>query len=118
MVEWDTGMGEITIGCRVNSIRPINDPYGNEFVCVEFAMESQKPPALIQFPKDVPQEVSAMIPIISQIPKMFPQVTAYTNRLTLLLTTAEWERLQRKFQFGEEAEIKVENNGEIRVRLI
>jgi len=111
-------VGEVTIGCRVNAIRPVNDPYGNEFVCIEFATEAERPPSLIQLPKDAPQELSMVMPIITQIPKMFPQVKAYTNRLTLLLTVSEWERLKRKFQFGEEVEIKVDDNGEIRVRLV
>ncbi|WP_309491877.1 arcadin 1 [Candidatus Hecatella orcuttiae] len=111
-------MGSISIICKVNAIHPSAAPFGGEFVCVEFAVEAQKPPSFIQIPKDIPQEVSAVMPILTQLPKMLPQVKPYNNRLVLYLTPQEWEKLPRKYQYGDEVEIKINPDGSIHVSLI
>jgi hypothetical protein len=101
----------------VTSIHPFFDQFGNEFICVEFTVEAQRPPSFVQMPRDAPQEISVVMPIISQIPKMFPQPKVYSNRLFLFLTTQEWERIQRKYQYGDEAEVNIDSNGSINVKL-
>ncbi len=106
---------KLSFSCRVSSIHPFFDPFGNEFVCVEFAMEAQRPPSVVSMPTNVPEEVSMVMPIISQIPKMFAQSKIYSNRLVLYFTTLEWSRLRRKYQFGDEVEVAVDQNGSIQV---
>jgi hypothetical protein len=66
-------------------------------------------------PTNVPPEAQVIMPILTQIPKMFQQGKAYSNRLVLYFTPAEWERLARKYAYGEEYEIKVDKNGVIQV---
>jgi len=111
-------MGEVTFHCKATSIHPASDPYGNEYVCVEFTIEAQRPPSVVQIPANLPQEISAVVPIISQIPKMLPQAKAYAHRLTIYLTVQEWERLQRRYHFGDEAEVKISSDGSFQLRLI
>lgn len=108
-------LSRLSFSCKVNSIHPFFDSFGNEFVCVEFAMEAKRPPSVVSMPTDVPEEVSMVMPIISQIPKMFPQSKIYSNRLILYFTTQEWNRLQRKYQFGDEVEVAVDHKGLIQV---
>jgi len=98
---------EIIIHCKVTSIHPSSDSYGNEYVCIEFSVEAQKPPTVMSFPSNLPQEISFVIPILSQIPKMFSQGKAYTQRLVLFLTNQEWERMSRKYQYNEEVEVRI-----------
>ena len=112
------GEGEYVIICRVNAIRSSHDPYGNEYVCVELAAEAQRPPTLIQMPKDAPQELSFVLPILSQIPKMLPQPKVYVNRLVAFFTIQEWERLKDKYRYGDEVEVKIGRDGSISVKPI
>lgn len=77
-------------------------------MCVEFSVEADRPPNVIQMPKDTPQELSAVIPIVSQIPKMIVQSKTYANRMILFFSPQEWERMRRKYQYGDEVEVKVE----------
>lgn len=113
-------MSEVSFVCKVVSVHPSNDPYGNEFVCVEFALEAQRPPNVVQLPANVPQEISALIPLLSQIPKILPfgQARSYANRLLLYLTPQEWDRIKRKYQFGDEAEVKIAADGSIHLQVI
>lgn len=113
-------MGEVSIiHCKVVAVRPFHDAYGNEFVCVEFGLEAQKPPSVMSMPQDVPSEMSAVMPVIRQIPRLFPQVKQYNNRLVLYLTPKEWEIMQRKYSYGEEVQIKIDNkDGSINLQLI
>lgn len=108
-------LNRLSFSCKVTSIHPFFDPFGNEFVCVEFAVEAEKPPSIVSMPTNVPKEISMVMPIISQIPRMFPQSKVYSNRLVFYFTSPEWDRLPRKYQFGEEIEVVVEQNGSIHV---
>ena len=107
---------EITINSKVVSVHPFFDTYGNEYVCIEFGIEAQRPPTVMSMPTNIPQELSIVMPIITQIPKMFSQGKVYTNRLILFLTSYEWEKMGYKYHYGEEVEIKVnKKTGEVRL---
>jgi len=103
------------IHCKVTGIRPFFDSFGNEFVCVEFGIEAERPPTVMSTPTSTPPEMSFIMPIISQIPKMIPQGKIYTSRLVLFLTTREWENVVKKYQYGDEVEIKIDKDGTLRV---
>jgi len=105
----------LSFSCKVTSVHPFFDPFGNEFVCVEFAMEAQRPPNVISMPTNTPKEISMVMPIISQIPKFFPQSKVYSNRIILYFTTQEWDRLPKKYHFGDEVEVMIGQNGAIHV---
>lgn len=108
-----------TIACKVISVHPSHDPYGNEYVCVEFGVEAQRPPTVMSLPPNIPQEVSSLlVPLLTQIPKMVPQARAYTKRLTIYFTPEEWEKLPRKYQYGDEVEIRVLRDGSLKVILV
>jgi len=109
---------DITITCKVVSIHPFFDGYGNEFVCVEFGVEASKPPTVVSMPSNVPQEVSYVMPLLTQIPKMLSHPKAYNNRLILFLTKPEWEYLSRKYQYNDEVEIKIDKEGSIRLTTV
>jgi len=111
-------MSEVTFPCRVTAVHPHYDPFGSEYVCVEFSVEAQRPPSFFQMPKEVPEELSAVIPIVSQIPKMMAQSKAYSNRLVLFLTVQEWERMARKYQYGDDAVVTIGRDGSIHVKVV
>jgi len=107
------------IHCKVIAVHPFHDAYGNEFVCVEFGVEAQKPPNVMSMPQNVPSEMSVVMPVIRQIPKLFPQAKQYNNRLVLYLTPKEWEVMRRKYNYSEEVQIKIDNkDGSIHLELI
>ena len=109
-------MSDVTFVCKVTAVHPSNDAYGNEYV--EFAFEPPKPPSIVQMPPNMPQEFSMVMPLITQIPKMLSQSKAYSNRLILYLTPQEWDKLKRKYQFGDETEIKISSEGSITAQLM
>ena len=111
-------MAERIIRCKVISIHPAHDIFGNEYVCIEFGVESQPPPAFAVMPRDVPQEISAIMPIISQIPKMFGQARAYAKRFVLFLTQDEWGWLEKRPQYGDEVELVLRSDGSFSIRLV
>jgi hypothetical protein len=111
-------MSEVTFSCRATAVHPHYDPFGNEYVCVEFSVEAPRPPSFFQMPKEIPEELSAVIPIVSQIPKMMTHGKAYTNRLVLFLTVQEWEKMERKYQYGDDAEVAISKDGSIHVRVV
>ncbi|MCJ7505419.1 arcadin 1 [Candidatus Bathyarchaeota archaeon] len=111
-------MSEVAFPCRITAVHPHYDPFGNEYVCVEFSVEAQRPPSVIQMPRGAPEELSAVIPIISQIPKMMVQGKAYSNRFVLFLTVQEWEKMERKYQYGDDAEVTIGKDGSIHVRVV
>ena len=108
----------VSIACKVISIHPTFDHYGSEYVCVEFGIEAKKPPTVMSLPANIPQEASFIVPILSQIPKLIPQPKTYSKRLTLYFTSEEWSRLPRKYQFGDEVEIRVLKDGSIQIILV
>jgi len=103
------------IHCKVTSIHPFFDPFGNEFVCIDFGVEVQRPPSVMSMPTGTPPEMSFIMPILSQLPKMLPQARLYSNRLVLFLTTQEWERMTHKYQYGDEVELRVNRDGTIQL---
>ncbi|MHC1586495.1 MAG: arcadin 1 [Candidatus Hecatellaceae archaeon] len=105
----------VSIPCKVISVHPSFDAYGSEYVCVEFGIEAQKPPTVMSLPANLPQEASFIIPILSQLPKLMPQAKTYSKRLALYFTVEEWDRLPRKYQFGDEVEIRVMRDGTINI---
>jgi hypothetical protein len=110
---------ESIINCKVIAVHPFHDIYGNEFVCVEFGLEAQKPPNVMSVPQNLPTEISAVMPVIKQIPRLFPQAKQYNNRLVLYLTPNEWEIMQRKYNYGEEVQIKINNkDGTVQLQII
>lgn len=111
-----TTLNTITIICKVISIHPFFDSNRNEYVCIEFGIEMPKPPTVVSMPSNIPKEVSSVIPILTQIPKIFGQTKTYdkySNRLILFLTKSEWESLSRKYQYGDEVELRIEKDGTI-----
>jgi len=107
-----------SIACKVISVHPSYDPYGNEYVCVEFGVEAKKPPTVMSLPPNVPQEISFIFPLLSQIPKMIPHAKAYGKRLAVYFTPEEWDKLPRKYQFGDEVEVRVMRDGSLKVILV
>ncbi len=106
-------MEDIIISCRIIAIRPFFDGYGNEFVCIEFGTEAAKPPSVVSMPSNIPKEISSIMPLLAQIPKMHGQRKIFDNRLVLYLTKEEWGRLSRKYQYNDEVEIKINKEGDI-----
>ena len=47
---------------------------------------------------------------------MLPQSRAYNNRLVLYLTTQEWEKLYKKYSYGDEFEISITGDGTMTVK--
>jgi len=111
-------MSGVAFSCRITAVHPHYDPSGNEYVCVEFSVEAQRPPNVFQMPREAPEELSAVIPIVSQISKMMVQGKAYSNRLVLFLTVQEWEKMERKYQYGDDAEVAIGKDGSIHVRVV
>jgi len=108
-------MAETTINCKVTAVHPTFDGMGGELISIEFAIESQQT-SVVAMPSNSSPEVMAVMPILKQLPRMFPQARAYTNRLVLYLTIQEWERLTRKYSYGDEFEIRVTEDGTVTVK--
>ena len=110
-------MSESFFTVKVTAINPHYDYQGNEYVRIEFGYRPPKIPRII--PTSVPKEVSeALEASRSMIQVMIPpQVRAkmrtYTNRLTLYLTTNEWENLQQKYTVGDEFKVILKVDGSI-----
>jgi hypothetical protein len=49
---------------------------------------------------------------------MMVQGKAYSNRLVLFLTVQEWERMERKYQYGDDAEVTIGRDGSIHVKVV
>ena len=108
-------MSETMIGCKVTAVHPTFDAMGGELICVEFSVEARQA-NVIAMPSDTSPEVMAVMPLLKQLPKMLPQARAYNNRLVLYLTTQEWEKLNKKYSYGDEFEIRIANDGTITVK--
>ena len=108
-------MVETTINCKVTAVHPTFDGMGGELISIEFAIESQQT-SVVAMPSNSSPEIMAVMPILKQLPRMFPQARAYTNRLVLYLTIQEWERLTKKYSYGDEFEIGVTEDGTVAVK--
>lgn len=112
-------MGEISFTVKVIAINPNYDYQGNEYIRIEFGYRPPKIPTMV--PTSVPREVSEMIEAGRDMVKVMvpPQMQAhmrrYANRLTLYLTTEEWEGLQQKYTVGCEFEVSLQADGSIDV---
>ena len=113
-------MGEISFTVKVTAINPNYDYQGNEYVRIEFGYRLPKIPTMV--PTSVPREVSEMIEASREIvqvmvpPQMRAHMRRYTDRLTLYLTTDEWESLQQKYTVGDEFKVTLKADGSIDLR--
>jgi hypothetical protein len=108
-------MSETIIGCKVTAVHPTFDATGGELICVEFSVEA-KQANVFAMPSNASPEVMAVMPLLKQLPKMLPQSRAYNNRLILYLATQEWEKLTKKYSYGDEFEIRITGDGTITVK--
>jgi len=109
-------LSEIVFTIRVFSIHPVYDVQGIEYICVEFGYRPPRIPTMI--PSDMPKEVSDIIEASRDMVRVFvpPQLRAqmnYANRLTLFLTSEEWESLQQKYTVGDEFKVMMRQDGSL-----
>ena len=106
-------MSEIVFTAKVTALRITYDAHGNEYVTIDFAYKPPRPPTMVS--TDLPKDVSDMIKATrDMMTTMVPQQTYlrdYANRLTLFLTTYEFERLEQKYTVGDELRITVTPDG-------
>lgn len=110
-------MSEIVFTIKVFSIHPVIDQQGIEYVCVEFGYRPPRMPTMV--PADMPKEVSDMMEATKDMVKVvFPpqlrsQLMSYANRLTLFLTSEEWEGLQQRYTVGDEFKVMIRPDGSL-----
>ncbi len=108
---------EISFAIKVFAIHPVYDPQAIEYICVEFGYRPPKMPMMI--PSDMPKEVSDIIEASKDMvkvivpPQLRSQLTNYANRLTLFLTSDEWESLQQRYTVGDEFKITIRPDGSL-----
>ena len=108
-------MSEIIFTIRVFAIHPSYDQSGLEYICVEFGYKPPRMPTMI--PSDMSKEVSDIIEASKDMvkvvipPQLRSQMTGYANRLTLFLTTDEWDGLQQRYTVGDEFRIIIRPDG-------
>jgi hypothetical protein len=102
---------------KVTAINPHYDSQGNEYVRIELGYRPPKMPTMV--PTSVPKEVSEafeasrnMVQVMVP-PQVRAQMRKYTNRVTLYLTTNEWENLQLKYTVGDEFKVILKIDGSI-----
>ena len=110
-------MSEIVFTIKVFSIHPTYDQQGTEYICVEFGYRPPRMPTMV--PADMPKEVSDMMEATKDMvkvivpPQFRSQFMIYANRLTLFLTSDEWEGLQHKYTVGDEFKIMIRLDGSL-----
>lgn len=110
-------MSEIVFTIKVFSIHPIYDQQGLEYICVEFGYKPPRMPTMI--PSDMPKEVSDIIEASKDMvkvmvpPQLRAQLLSYSNRITLFLTSDEWEALQQRYTVGDEFKIIMRPDGSL-----
>lgn len=109
-------MANISFTVGVIAINPKYDSQGNEYICVEFGNRPLKVPAM--FPTNISEEMSEMIEASKGVVKILaPHVQSYmrryANRLTIYLTSDEWERLSHKYTIGDTFQVTVNMEGNI-----
>ena len=110
-------LGEIFFAVKVTAINPHYDYQGNEYVRIEFGYRPPKIPTMV--PTSVPKEVSEALEASRNMvqvmipPQVRAQMRKYTNRLTLYLTSNEWETLQQKYTVGDEFKVTLKTDGNI-----
>lgn len=110
-------LSEIVFTVKVFAVHPVSDPHGMEYICVELGYRPPRMPMMI--PSDVPKEVSDIIQASKDMvrvvipPQLQSQLTNYTNRLTLFLTSDEWESLQQRYTVGDEFKVIIRPDGSL-----
>jgi len=110
-------MSEIVFIIKVFSIHPVYDNQGIEYICVEFGYRPPKMPTMV--PSGMPREVSDMIEASKDMvkvivpPQLRFQLMNYTNRLTLFLTSDEWDTLQDRYTVGDEFRVIMKLDGSL-----
>jgi hypothetical protein len=110
-------MSETVISIKVFSIHPASDQQGTEYVCVEFGYKPPKMPTMV--PVDVSRDVSDMIEASKSMvqvlvpPQLRSQLTNYAHRLTLFLTTDEWDNLEQRYTVGDEFKVIIRTDGSL-----
>jgi len=110
-------LSEIVFIIKVFSIHPAYDQQGMEYICVEFGYKPPKMPTMV--PADMPKEFSDMIEASKDMvkviipPQLRSQMMSYANRLTLFLTSDEWEGLQQRYTVGDEFKIIIRPDGSL-----
>ena len=115
-------LNEIVFSIKVFSVHPAYDQQGTEYVCVEFGNKPPRMPTMV--PADMPREVSDMLEASKSMvnvivpPQLRSQLTGYANRLTIFLTTDEWDNLQQKYTIGDEFKVIMGTDGNLLVTKI
>jgi len=115
-------LSNIKFTMKVVAIRPSFDSQGHEYISVEFGYRPPKMPTMV--PSNVPREVSEAIQTGREMvkvivpPELQSHLRRYTNRLILYLSTTEWDQLEHKYTVGDEFEVEVQQNGNIRINRI
>ena len=109
-------MVEIIFTVKVFAIHPAYDQQGMEYICVEFGYRPPRIPTMI--PSDMPKEVSDIIEASKDmvkviVPQFRSQLMSYANRLTLFLTSEEWEGLQQRYTVGDEFKVMIRPDGSL-----
>lgn len=108
-------MSEIFFTVKVTAINPNYDYQGSEYIRIEFGYRPLKMPTMV--PTSVPRELSDMIEASRDMvqvivpPQMRAHMRRYADRLTLYLTTDEWNSLQQKYTVGDEFKITLKADG-------
>lgn len=110
-------LSEIVFSIKVFSIHPASDQQGTEYICVEFGVKPPKIPTMV--PITSSREVSDMIEASKSMvnimvpPQLRSQLTRYVSRLTLYLTSDEWNDLQQRYTVGDEFKIILRKDGSL-----
>lgn len=110
-------LSEIVFTVKVFAIHPIYDQQGIEYICVEFGYRPPRIPTMI--PSDMPKEVSDIIEASKDMvkviipPQLQSQLRNYSNRLTIFLTSDEWDGLQQRYTVGDEFKVVIRPDGSL-----
>ena len=110
-------LGEIFFNVKVTAINPHYDYQGNEYVRIEFGYRPPKMPTMV--PTSIPKEVSEALEASRNMvqvmvpPQVRAQMRKYSNRITLYITSNEWDNLQQKYTVGDEFKVHLKTDGSI-----
>lgn len=110
-------MSEIAFTVKVFSIHPTYDQQGIEYICVELGYRPPRIPTMVSSdtPKEVLDIIEASKDMVKVIvpPQFQSQLRSYASRLTLSLTSDEWEGLLQKYTVGDEFRITIGPEGSL-----
>ena len=110
-------LSALTFSIKVFSIHPTYDQQGTEYVCVEFGYRPPRIPTMV--PINTSKEVSDMMEASKSMvniilpPQLRSQLTNYINRLTIFLTSDEWDNLQQRYTVGDEFKVILRTDGSL-----